>query len=82
MLKLRQMIKQKRKLKERIETKLNKAKKTKDFVTFFNADLEHICFLKVNNTNTRTRCEICSKLTIKTAERCQWRFSGIFIVNF
>ena len=26
---------------------------------------------KVNNRNTRTRCEICSKLTIKTPERCQ-----------
>ena len=25
--------------------------------------------LKVNNRNTRTRCEICSKLTIKTSER-------------
>ena len=25
--------------------------------------------LKVNNRNTRTRCEICSKLTIKTLER-------------
>ena len=24
---------------------------------------------KVNNKNTRTRCEICSKLTIKTPER-------------
>ena len=24
---------------------------------------------KVNNRNTRTRCEICSKATIKTAER-------------
>ena len=23
---------------------------------------------KVNNKNTRTRCEICSKLTIKTLE--------------
>ena len=23
---------------------------------------------KVNNRNTRTRCEICSKLTIKTSE--------------
>ena len=30
--------------------------------------------LKVNDRNTRTRCEICSKLTIKTR--------GIFIVNF
>ena len=26
---------------------------------------------KVNNRNTRTRCEICSKLTIKTPERRQ-----------
>ena len=24
-----------------------------------------ICLLKVSNRNTRTRCEICSKLTIK-----------------
>ena len=37
---------------------------------------------KVNNKNTRTRCEICSKLTIKRPERCQWRRSGILIVNF
>ena len=37
---------------------------------------------KVNNRNTRTRCEICSKLTIKTPERWQWRRSGVFIVNF
>ena len=29
--------------------------------------------LKVNERNTRTRCEICSKLTIKTPERRQWR---------
>ena len=28
-----------------------------------------ICLFKVNNKNTRTRCEICSKLTIKTPER-------------
>ena len=37
---------------------------------------------KVNNRNNRTRCEICSKLTIKTPERRQWRRSGVFIVNF
>ena len=37
---------------------------------------------KVNNRNTRTKCEICSKLTIKTPERRQWRRSGVFIVNF
>ena len=37
---------------------------------------------KVNNRNTRTRCEICPKLTIKIPERRQWRRSGNFIVNF
>ena len=40
---------------------------------------------KVNNRTTRTSCKICSKLTIKTPERRQWRQwrrSGIFIVNF
>ena len=31
---------------------------------------------------TRTRCEICSKLTIKLPERRHWRRSGVFIVNF
>ena len=36
-----------------------------------------IYLLKVNNRNTRTRCEICSKLTIKAPE-CR---SGVFIVN-
>ena len=39
---------------------------------------------KVNNRNTRARCEICSKFIIKTPERCQWRqrHSVVFIVNF
>ena len=41
-----------------------------------------IYLLQVNNRNTRTRCEICSKLTIKTPKRCHWRHSGVFIVNF
>ena len=27
-------------------------------------------------------CEICSKLTIKTPKRRQWRRFGVFIVNF
>ena len=36
---------------------------------------------KVNNRSTRTRCGICSKLTVKTPER-RWRCSGVFIVNF
>ena len=42
--------------------------------------------LKVNNRNTRTRCEICSKLTIKIPERRQWPYftlcSSVSIVNF
>ena len=34
----------------------------------------NIYLFKVNNRNSRKRCEICSKLTIKTP--------GVFIVNF
>ena len=45
-------------------------------------DSARIYLLKVNNRNTRTRCEICSKLTIKTTEQCQWRRSSVFIANF
>ena len=40
---------------------------------------------KVNKRSTKTMCEICSKLTIKTPERRHWchlHRSGIFIVNF
>ena len=36
--------------------------------------------LKVNNRNTRARCEICSKLTIKTPER-RTPCSSAFIVT-
>ena len=36
-------------------------------------------FNKVNNRNTRKSCELCSKLTIKTPERRQWR---AFIIKF
>ena len=42
----------------------------------------NIYLLKVNKRNTRKRCGICSKLTIKTPERHHWRRSAIFIVNF
>ena len=35
--------------------------------------------LKVNNGNTRTRCEICSKLTIKTPESHHCRRSGVLL---
>ena len=41
-----------------------------------------IYLFKGNHRNTRTRCEICSKLTIKTAEWRHSRHSGVFIVNF
>ena len=34
-------------------------------------NLANICLLKVNNRNPRKRREICSKLTIKTAQRHQ-----------
>ena len=40
-----------------------------------------IFLLKFNNRNTRKRCEICSKLTIKLFCK-QWRRSSLFIVNF
>ena len=41
-----------------------------------------IYLFEVNNGNTRTMCEICSKLTIKTPEQYQWSRYGVFIVNF
>ena len=41
-----------------------------------------IYLLKVSNRNTRTRCEIFLKVTIKTPERRHWRRFGVFIVDF
>ena len=41
-----------------------------------------IYLLKVDNRNSRTRCEIWSKLALKTPERRHWRRSGVLIVNF
>ena len=41
-----------------------------------------IYLLKINNRNTRKRCEIGSKLTTKIPEGRHWRRSDIFIVNF
>ena len=38
--------------------------------------------LKINNRNTRKRCEICSKLTTETPEKRHRRHFGVFIVNF
>ena len=42
----------------------------------------NIYLLKVNNRNIKKRYEICSLLTVKTPQRCQWHLSGILIVNF
>ena len=47
-----------------------------------NTSPANIYLFKVNNRNTRKRCEIFSKLTIKTPERRRWRRSGVFIINF
>ena len=41
------------------------------FTQFINTYQANIYLLKVNNRNTKKRCEICSKLTIKTPERRQ-----------
>ena len=51
-------------------------------IRIFRINSVGIYLIKVNNRYTRTRCEICSKLTIKTPERCQQHRSGVFIVNF
>ena len=39
-----------------------------------------IYLFEFSNNNSRKRCEICSKLTIETAERRQWRSSDVFTV--
>ena len=54
----------------------NKARVTRPFFST-HSNPASIYLPKVNNRNTRTRCEICSKLTIETPER-----SGVVIVNF
>ena len=37
---------------------------------------------KLKDKDTRKRCEICLKLTIKTPKQRQQNRSGVFIVNF
>ena len=61
-----QILKQKKQIDGRKHTFSKGRQKTPD----------GICLFKVNNTNSRTQCEICSKLTIKT--HC----SSVCIVNF
>ena len=49
---------------------------------YFEKDFANIYLFKVTNTKTRARCEICSKLTMKTSEQHKLGYSGAFIVNF
>ena len=60
-------------------------------VCFSTLSIANIHLFKVNNKNTWERCEVSSKLTIKTPEQSQWRgivwtyfthFSSISIVEF
>ena len=61
------------------------------FLKYAQVDPVGIYLFKVSNINTITRCEICSKLTIKTSERRHWRelafkkfsifYNNIFIEN-
>ena len=44
-------------------------------------DQTSICLFNVDNGDTRTMCQICSKLTIMSPERHQWCRSGVFIVK-
>ena len=37
-----------------------------------------IYLLKIDNKNTRKKCKICSKLTIKTPKRHHWTYLGLY----
>ena len=50
--------------------------------SFDNPYPTNIYLLKVNDKNTGKACKKCSKLIIKTVERCHCSSSGFFIVNF
>ena len=41
----------------------------------------NISLIKASKRSTNKKCETCSKLTIKTSERCPWRQSRAFIFN-
>ena len=52
------------------------------FLLNFNRFPANIYLFKVNTRNTRKKCEIYSKLTIKTPEQLQQCRFGVFTVNF
>ena len=57
--------------------------KTDIYQIFFGSHWQsNIYWFKVNNRKSRERCEMCSKLSIKTPQRRQWRRFGVFVVKF
>ena len=42
----------------------------------------NIYLFKIKNRNTKKRCDVCSKLTVKTLDRHHRRRSSDFVVNF
>ena len=66
-----------RKYKLSIWKRLSNLKDSDETIIVNSAD---IYLLKVNNRNTRTRCETCSNLTIKTIERRQWHLVLAFLL--
>ena len=71
-----------RKQSAKISTKIHLFDNCNNKIVHCNCNPAGIYLLKVSSRNTRARCEICSKLTIKISERRQWCRSGIVIVNF
>ena len=67
---------------ETLETKLFSDWNPVMIMLLFSSSPVDKYIVKVNNRNTRTRCETCSKLTIKTSGRRCWLCSGVFFVNF
>ena len=52
-----------------------------DLFTFFDQNPANIYLRNVNDRNTRKRCEVCSTLTVKSPERHQWYYSGVFTLT-
>ena len=50
----------------------------KDYLHAITRNPPNIYQLKVNNRKSRNRCKICSKLTIKTPDRCRQCRSDVF----
>ena len=55
----------------------------KDFCLFCISPFPaNIYLFRLDNRNATKKCEICSKLIIKTLKRRKWRLCGDYIVNF